>query len=34
MEFSSDEDDIDEKTLEITFLKDDDDFLGNSSDEK
>ncbi len=34
MEFSSDENGIDEEALEITFLEDDDDFLGNSSDEE
>jgi len=34
MEFSFDENGIDEKALEITFLEDDDDFLGNSSDEE
>jgi hypothetical protein len=34
MEFSSNEDDIDEEALEITFLEDDDDLLGNSSNEK
>jgi hypothetical protein len=33
MEFLSDENDIDEEALEITFLEDDDDFLGNSLDE-
>jgi hypothetical protein len=34
MEFLSNEDGIDEKSLEITFLEDDDDFLGNSLDEE
>ncbi len=34
MEFSSNEDDIDEEALEITFLEDDDDLLGNSSNEE
>jgi len=30
VEFSSNKDGIDEKTLEITLLKDDDDFFRNS----
>jgi hypothetical protein len=34
MEFSSDENDIDEEALEITFLEDDDEFLGSSLDEE
>jgi hypothetical protein len=34
MEFSSNEDDIDEEALKITFLEDDDDLLGNSSNEE
>ncbi len=34
VEFLSDEDGIDDEALEITFLEDDDDFLGNSSDEE
>jgi hypothetical protein len=34
MEFPSNEDDIDEEALEITFLEDDDDLLGNSSNEE
>jgi hypothetical protein len=33
VEFLFDEDGIDEKAFEITFLEDDDDFLGNSLDE-
>jgi hypothetical protein len=34
VEFSSDENGINEKTLEISFIVDDDDFLGNSSNIK
>jgi hypothetical protein len=35
VEFSSNEDGINEEELEISFLEDDDDdFLGNSSNEK
>jgi hypothetical protein len=34
VEFSSNEDGINEEALEVSFLKDDDDFLGNSLDEK
>jgi hypothetical protein len=33
VEFLSDEDGIYEEAFEITFLEDDDDFLGNSLDE-
>jgi hypothetical protein len=34
VEFSSDENGINEKALEISFIVDDDDFLGNSSNIK
>jgi hypothetical protein len=34
VEFSSNEDGINEEALEVSFLEDDHDFLGNSSDEK
>jgi hypothetical protein len=34
VEFSFDEDGIDEEALEITFLENDDDFLRNSLDEE
>jgi hypothetical protein len=34
VEFSFDEYGIDEEALEISFLEDDDDFLGNSLNEK